>query len=55
MKKQPKIEYTRPLTGVEEFATELTEDTTQAAIQQMWESDIDDHERNSCRNRKNKQ
>ncbi|WP_368503364.1 hypothetical protein AB3N04_14100 [Alkalihalophilus sp. As8PL] len=52
MKKQQKIEYTAPLTGVEEFSKELAEDSTQAAIQQIWESDTKS-ERISCRNRKN--
>ncbi|WP_157796553.1 hypothetical protein [Bacillus sp. FJAT-45037] len=54
MKKQPKIEYTGPLTGVEEFSLELSGDSTQEAIQKMWESATEENEHISCRNQKNK-
>ncbi|WP_227937355.1 hypothetical protein [Alkalihalobacillus deserti] len=54
MKKNEEIRYTEPLTGVEEFAQDISVGSVHDALQKTWETKTENHEQKNCEQARDK-
>ncbi|GAE33211.1 hypothetical protein [Halalkalibacter akibai] len=54
MKQNEKVSYTAPLTGVEEFAQDMSVDSVHDALQKTWETESELDKQKNCEGEKDK-